>query len=99
MSILGQSQSQMSRGSKQQMAETEESGADVALIASALSVALSWYQFYVRGNKTQGIFIGLWPPTFLAFASYMRQKGMADRLEDSVVVNPEGQGLLSRVLE
>ncbi|QCJ48445.1 hypothetical protein [Haloprofundus halophilus] len=81
------------------MAQAQESGADVALIASALSVALSWYQFYIRGNKTRGIFIGLWPPTFLAFASYMRQKGMADRLENSVVVNPESQGLLSRVLE
>lgn len=45
------------------------------------SVALSWYQFYVRGDKEQGIFVGLWPPTLLAFASYFQQQRMKESVE------------------
>jgi hypothetical protein len=28
-----------------------------------------------------GLFMGLWPPTILAFASYMKQTRMSDKLE------------------
>jgi hypothetical protein len=81
------------------MADVEEAGADAALIASGLSVLLSWYQFYYRGNRVHGLFIGLWPPTILAFASYLRQKGMADRLQNSLVVGTNDQSLIQRILE
>ena len=57
-----------------------ESTTDLAILASAASVALSWYQFFGRGNKMQGMFIGLWPPTILAFASYFNQKRMEQKL-------------------
>jgi hypothetical protein len=58
----------------------EESTTDIAILASAASVALAWYQFFGRGNKMQGLFIGLWPPTILAFASYFNQKRMEEKL-------------------
>lgn len=49
-------------------------------MAAAGSVLLSWYYFFVRRNREMGIFVGLWPPTILAFASYFQQTRMSDRL-------------------
>ncbi|WP_327051482.1 hypothetical protein [Halomicrococcus gelatinilyticus] len=63
------------------MEAAEESTRDVAIIASAMSVLLAWHQFFVRGDKERGLFVGLWPPTILAFASYFNQKRMEERLE------------------
>ncbi|WP_433628006.1 hypothetical protein [Halomicrococcus sp. NG-SE-24] len=63
------------------MEAAEESTRDVAIIASAMSVLLAWHQFFLRGNRERGLFIGLWPPTILAFASYFNQKRMQQRLE------------------
>ena len=62
------------------MEAAEESTTDLAILASAASVALSWYQFFGRGNRMQGLFIGLWPPTILAFASYFNQKRMEEKM-------------------
>jgi hypothetical protein len=62
------------------MEAAQKSTTDLAILASAASVALSWYQFFGRGNKMQGIFVGLWPPTILAFASYFKQKQMEQKL-------------------
>jgi len=62
------------------MEAAERSTTDIAIIASAASVALSWYQFFARGNKMQGLFIGLWPPTIIAFASYFNQKRMEQKI-------------------
>ncbi|ODR82384.1 hypothetical protein BG842_01135 [Haladaptatus sp. W1] len=59
----------------------QESTTDIAILASAASVLLSWHQFFVRGNRERGLFIGLWPPTILAFASYFNQKRMEQRME------------------
>ena len=58
----------------------ETSTTDPAILAAAGSVVLSWYQFFVRGNKMQGIFVGLWPPTILAFASYFNQRRMEEKM-------------------
>ncbi|WP_458206398.1 hypothetical protein [Haladaptatus sp. NG-SE-30] len=63
------------------MEAAEESTRDVAILASAVSVLLAWHQFFIRGNRERGLFIGLWPPTILAFASYFNQKRMEQRLE------------------
>ena len=65
-------------------------GADLALFASAASVLLAWYQFYLKGNKTQGLFIGLWPPTILAFSSYLNQKAILSKLEQSLLGSTGG---------
>jgi hypothetical protein len=56
-------------------------GTDPAVILAAGSVALSWFFFYARGDKQQGLFVGLWPPTILAFASYFKQTRMSDMVE------------------
>lgn len=70
----------------------ERSGMHPAVIASAASVLLSWYVFFVRGEKQRGIFVGLWPPTFLAFASYFEQMRTRKQLERSM-----GQRLVERI--
>nr|WP_227376417.1 hypothetical protein [Haladaptatus halobius] len=63
------------------MGAAQESTTDIAILASAASVLLSWHQFFLRGNRRRGLFIGLWPPTILAFASYFNQKRMEQRLD------------------
>jgi hypothetical protein len=63
------------------MDAAQESTTDIAILASAASVLLSWHQFFIRGNRERGLFIGLWPPTILAFASYFNQKRMEQRME------------------
>ena len=63
------------------MEATAETGTDPAVIASAASVVLSWYYFFIQGDRETGLFVGLWPPTIMAFASYFNQTRMADRLQ------------------
>ncbi|WP_137290196.1 hypothetical protein [Natronorubrum halophilum] len=77
--------------SKQQMTEREMSGQAAeevgeqamgpAFIASAASVGLSLYYFFIQGERQLGTFIGLWPPTILAFASYFNQRKMRQQLD------------------
>ncbi|WP_339103698.1 hypothetical protein [Haloterrigena salinisoli] len=77
--------------SRQQLAEREMSGEAAeevgeqamgpAFVASAASVGLSLYYFFLRGERQLGAFIGLWPPTILAFASYFNQRKMRQQLE------------------
>jgi len=69
-----------------EMAEqtAEEIGEQVmgpAFLASAASVGLAWYYFFLRGDKERGLFVGLWPPTILAFASYINQRKIRQQLE------------------
>jgi len=70
---------------KAQMQESKEatkrSAIDPLVLASGASVLLSWFFFYAKGDKQQGLFVGLWPPTFLAFASYFRQTRTQEMLE------------------
>ena len=67
-------------------AEPERTGADAAVVAAGASVLLALYEFYVEKNRTQGLFVGLWAPTILGFASYLKQKSMEERLEQSMGV-------------
>lgn len=73
----------MARKSQQTatMEAAEQSGMHPAVLAAAASVLLSWYAFFVRGDRERGIFIGLWPPTFLAFASYFEQARIHKKIE------------------
>ena len=93
-----QMQSQAQDMMQQEMEQPERAGSDVALIGAAASVLLAWYEFYGRGNKTGGIFVGLWPPTILAFATYLRQRGMEDKLDKSVLIGPESGNILRRLM-
>lgn len=69
------------RGKESETVEVaERAGTDPWLIAAGASVVLSWYEFFLRGNRDMGLFIGLWPPTWLAFGSYFRQTRMSNML-------------------
>jgi hypothetical protein len=59
----------------------KRTGRDPVLLAAIGSVLLSWYQFYVRGNKEYGLFIGLWPPTLLAFSNAIRINNISRKVE------------------
>jgi hypothetical protein len=70
------------RGNQSETMEAaQQTTMDPAVIASATSVVLSWYYFFAKGDKTRGLFVGLWPPTILAFASYFEQSRMSDALK------------------
>ena len=75
------------------MANTDDSVADVAedinadglgtaVIASIGSVALALYFYYVRGDKQRGQFVGLWPTTILAVASYFKLEEIRQELDE-----------------
>lgn len=57
-----------------------ETGTDPFVAAASASVVMSLYTYFVKGNREMGIFIGLWPPTFLAFGSYFNQLRMKQRM-------------------
>lgn len=58
------------------------SAGDPVATAAIASVAYSWFNFYVRGNKQHGIFVGLWAPTLFAAASYLQQKDLVRKLRE-----------------
>jgi hypothetical protein len=68
-------------GSEQKMEAGAEAGADLALVASVASIALSWYAFFVRGDRDLGVFVGLWPPTILALANHFKQREFEQRIK------------------
>ena len=43
-----------------------------AVLASVGSVALALYYYYAQGDKQRGQFVGFWPVTILALASYFK---------------------------
>lgn len=53
---------------------------DPAVLAAVGSVLLSWHQFYVRGNREHGLFIGLWAPTILAFSNAVRLNDIREQM-------------------
>lgn len=63
----------------------DDIGADrlgTAVIASVGSVALALYFYYVRGDKQRGQFVGLWPTTILAVASYFKLEEIRQKLDE-----------------
>ena len=52
--------------------ELESTGLGPAALASIGSIALALYYYYVKGDEQRGQFIGLWPATILAMASYLK---------------------------
>lgn len=61
----------------------KRTGRDPVVLAALGSVFLAWYQYYVRGNRDHGLFIGLWPPTLLAFSNAIRINDISRKVEDS----------------
>lgn len=58
-----------------------------AVVAAAVSVGLSWYYFFLKGDRQRGLFVGLWPPTILAFASYFEQARMSEKIQKMTSVD------------
>ena len=69
----GRNESMTDRVQGTDVTEMVRSGDPIALAAMG-SVALAWFQFYVRKKRTHGLFIGLWAPTLLAMASYVDRR-------------------------
>lgn len=53
-----------------------------AVMAAIGSIALALYYYYVRGEKQRGQFIGLWPPTILGLATYLKLDELTQLLGD-----------------
>jgi hypothetical protein len=62
--------------------EISTDGLGTAVVASIGSVALALYFYYVRGDKQRGQFVGLWPTTILAVASYFKLEEIKETLEE-----------------
>ena len=75
------SKQQMRQAPGESIEEIGDQSIGPAALASMASVALSWYYFFVRGDRQRGLFVGLWPPTILAFASYFNQRRMRKQIE------------------
>ena len=58
-------------------------GLSPAVLASVGSVALALYFYYVRGDKQRGQFVGFWPVTILALASYFKLEELKQLLAES----------------
>jgi hypothetical protein len=58
-------------------------GLSPAVLASVGSVVLALYFYYVRGDKQRGQFVGFWPVTILALASYFKLEEIKQMLTNS----------------
>ena len=76
-------ESQESGDVEEAVEATAETGTDPAVVAAGASILLSWYHFFLRGNRELGVFVAFWPPTILAFASYFEQTDKSDRIEQA----------------
>ncbi|RRJ34214.1 hypothetical protein EIK79_00070 [Halocatena pleomorpha] len=65
----------------QQDTQPTDRASSAAVVAAAMSVLYSWYIFFIQGRQRRGIFVGLWPPTILAFASYLEQTDMVQHMQ------------------
>lgn len=68
----GPHQKRMAQDNQASVDLSERTGNYPTMVASVASIGLSLYLFYARKNKLQGIFVGLWAPTFLALSSYLK---------------------------
>jgi hypothetical protein len=62
--------------------EISTDGLGTAVLASMGSVVLALYFYYVRGDKQRGQFVGLWPTTILALASYFKLEEIRQAVEE-----------------
>ena len=67
-----------------QQMDSEEKASTGAVVAAGLSVFYSLYLFYIQGERTQGIFVGLWAPTILTMASYIEQTDLTEKAQDEL---------------
>ncbi|SFF86878.1 hypothetical protein SAMN04488063_0589 [Halopelagius inordinatus] len=87
MALFQQDSSDLEEKGEEIAEEAPMSAGDPIATLAAGSVLLSWYQFYVKGNKESGIFVGLWAPTLLAAANYVQQKDIAQKFDSGLSFN------------
>lgn len=69
---------------EEMLEKTPMSVGDPVVALAAGSVLFSWYQFYVKGDTENGIFVGLWAPTLLAASNYVQQKDVIRRVRQGL---------------
>lgn len=84
MSVLQQDDSNARERIDEMASSTPMSAGDPIAAAAAASVLFAWYNFYIRGEKQTGIFVGLWAPTMLAAASYLQQKDIVRKFKQGL---------------
>lgn len=61
---------------------TGTDGLGVPVVAALGSVALALYFYYVRGDRQRGQFVGLWPGTILALATFFKLEEIRKGIEE-----------------
>ncbi|MGM0447453.1 MAG: hypothetical protein ACQERM_04255 [Methanobacteriota archaeon] len=62
--------------------EMSTDGLGLPVMAALGSVALALYFYYVRGDKQRGQFVGLWPGTILALATFFKLEELKEGIEE-----------------
>lgn len=70
------------KASSEAIKDIDTNGIGPAVLASVASVILALYFYYVRDDKQRGQFIGLWPVTILALASYLKLEEIREALSN-----------------
>lgn len=85
MAVLKQKEETNVKEEAEEMADTMPmSLGDPVVMAAVGSVVYSWYQFYIRDNTHNALFVGLWAPTLFAAASYIQQKDALRKLKQGL---------------
>jgi len=84
MSVLQQDDSNAREKIDEVADQAPMSAGDPIAVAAVASVLFAWYNFYIRGEKQTGIFVGLWAPTMLAAASYLQQKDIIRKFKQGL---------------
>lgn len=67
-------------------ATAKESSRDMTVMAAVGSIALSWYFFFVQGDRERGLFVGLWAPTLLTLSNYVSMAKVQEQMR--TLMNP-----------
>ena len=64
--------------------ELDDNGIGPVVLASVGSVMLALYYYYVKGDEQRGQFVGLWPSSILALATYIKLTEIKNVLDEHV---------------
>lgn len=81
MAMLQQEESEKKEEAEQMIDSVPFSMGDPVVLAAVGSVLYAWYQFYIKGDTENAMFVGLWAPTLLSAASYIQQKDIVSKFK------------------